>query len=301
MERELLLSALRVLSESALSVSPLSALFYAQLAHSLDPKAEDTSYHLAAALHATHRTTEAIHTLSYLVHFKPVYATSVRAANLYADCNAQLHRPAEALTALTALSAAPPATLLSPAAPHPSTLHFAFDLPPAILQQLRLARTAHAAANHPLAIQAYTAVIQANPYCWEALESLAQLGAPPNPLLLYPLRSTTTQPPPPFSHAAPPVLPPPPLPLGPAQTSVFNTVTQQTKQRSAGPPPQTIENLATGEGLGFFTPPEIGNQNGSVKGKGAMFGNGWKRNGKVDMSTNEITLDDRFVLPFSVR
>ena len=301
MERELLLSALRVLAESALSASPLSSLFYAQLLYALDSKSEDGSYHLAAALHATDRTTEAVHTLSHSLHARPLYQSSPRAANLYASCNTRLHRPALALHALSHLAATPPASLLAPTPPHPSTLHFAFELTPLATQQLLLARTAHAAANHALAIATYTTIIQANPYCWEALEALADLGTPPNPLQLYPLRPASTPLPlPPLpSTSTLPVVPPPPLPLGPAQTSVFNTVAQQSKQRSAGPPPQTIENLATGEGLGFFTPPEAGNPNGSVRGKGALFGMGWTRHAKHGMSTDDITLDERFVLRFS--
>ena len=308
MERELLLSTLSWLSESALPVSPSSALFYAQLLYSLESKSEESSYWLSAALHATHRTTEAIHTLSQSLNNKAIYSSSIRAANLYANCNISLNRPAIALATLSALSTTPPATLITPTVHHPSTLPFTFHLPPAILQRLLLARTAHAAANHSSAIQAYTTVIQANPYCWEALEALADLGAPPNPLLLYPIRphhpplhSTNAHP----STSALPANPPPSLPLGPAQTSVFNTVAHQGKQRSAGPLPQTIENLATGQGLGFFTPPELGNGNGngSVKGKGALFGMGWKRNGKVDKTANEITLDERFVFsyPFTRR
>ncbi|KAK4053667.1 anaphase-promoting complex subunit cdc27 [Microbotryomycetes sp. JL201] len=165
------------------------------------------------------------------------------------------------------------------------------------LEQARLAR---ADGQRERAIQAYRFVLGSQPWCWEAIESLCALGAPPDPDGLFPPR------PRPPANAVP-ISPLPqhtlnvqarsqhstshPPPLGPSQTLVVNS-TGVIRTRSAN----------GNDGLGFFTPVETTVGNGKRADiRGPLF----PQNAALRKPSNKLTdladasLEDRPPGPLS--
>ncbi|KAM0792147.1 hypothetical protein ACM66B_004846 [Microbotryomycetes sp. NB124-2] len=274
------------------------------------------------------------HTIAqlYIKLTKPASQASLRCARLYANCCLQLGKANQGRTALAAVAA--PSTL-APLAPADSQIDMALsgtaatgagvsdvgtsDLASAAIA-LELARLASAEGERERAIKSYRSVLELQPWCWEAIESLCAQGAPPDPDALFPPR------PRPPSHAVP-ISPLPqhstttasnaqaarsqsaaaaaaaaatsyPPPLGPSQTSVVNSA-GVVRTRSSH------EN----DGLGFFTPtePAAPNNNNNKRAdiRGPLFPQnpavrrptGHKGNDRPDDSIDDSSFEASFYRP----
>ncbi|KAK4048734.1 anaphase-promoting complex subunit cdc27 [Microbotryomycetes sp. JL221] len=203
---------------------------------------------------------------------KSATQASLRCARLYAKCCLQLGKAQEGRVVLDQAARAAATNGLSQAPPDPQldnalsigTMHSSNSRQhtvDAVAIALELAHLAAQAREHERAIQAYHRALDAQSWCWEAIEGLCAHGAPIDSEALYPSRPrhpTTAAPISPLpqqaaqsisaattSVAARAYTAVHPPPLGPSQTSVVN---------SAG-----VHRTRSGHengGLGFFTPIE---------------------------------------------
>ncbi|BGP13674.1 anaphase-promoting complex subunit cdc27 [Rhodosporidiobolus nylandii] len=218
---------------------------------------------------------------------RPALEASVRCARLYGEACAALGRAKEGREALfRVLQPGMPLAPVDPSSSSPSLDYPIENLPlvpfppssssssddPALLE-LDLARLALKSSDADRAIVAFRRVLQRVPSCWEAIEALCELGAPPDVEALFPL---------PVKKAAAPPIPPqqqqaqvqarplalsnssngfsapsyPPPPLGPSQSAGVNTAHPYPAFSSSG---------------GLFTPDAVGA--GGIKVAG-LFGPG---------------------------
>lgn len=250
---------------------------------------------------------------------RPAVECSVRCARLYAQCCLALNRDKEGRDVLAKVLL-PGVPLISPDATLDTNQLFSILGPdlnnnntdPHVVD-LELARLAQRAGEHERAIQSYRKVLEANPWCWEALEGLCAEGAPPDPDVLYPPR-----PRPPHSQPISPLpnatasssttsrplqpLPSHPPPLGPSQNSTVNSSFSFNKVPARGASGGGAGMM--GDGLGFFTPsdtstPVMMGGGGAVnKGKGAgLFGGSWQKGnvgqGRRGGDMSEMSVDER--------
>lgn len=329
-------SLLKQLTTSSCSYSAPTALFFAERLHALDNSHEPAAFLLASLLAHQGSHLDAIHILRQPISFlpqqptppdpndnpfqapprrwtqstrtvRPAIEASLRCARLYSQSCLALGRHQEGRDLLAKLLL--PNTPLAPQDPIDLPLAFPANSDSASqphVLHLELARLARNAGEHARAIQSYRKVLDANPWCWEALEGLCSEGAPPDADSLYPPRprpphSAPISPLPNHSRPLQPTSTHPP-PLGPSQTSAVNSAFSFSKAR--GP---HNGNGAPAEGLGFFTPSDTASPvlgAGLVKGKGGgLFGLGagaqalgsvWK-GGRRGADVSEMSVDDRYV------
>ncbi|CEQ43033.1 SPOSA6832_04921 [Sporobolomyces salmonicolor] len=183
---------------------------------------------------------------------RPAVECSVRCARLYGQACLALGRDKEGRDALAAVIQ--PGVPLAPSA----SQDLALDSPSSILAhddptivELELARLARKAGSYERAVQSYSRVLDKLPTCWEALEALCVMGAPPDVDVLYPPRprsSTSVQTHP---NRAPPAstsastYPPP---LGPSQTAAVNAPFNFGRPRNGD----------LQEGVAYGTPLDVG-------------------------------------------
>ncbi|GAA5885393.1 hypothetical protein JCM16303_006032 [Sporobolomyces ruberrimus] len=208
---------------------------------------------------------------------RPAIECSVRCARLYGQLCARLGRDKEGRQALFRITQ--PWNPLVPTSSDPLETP---SSPPvkvdeAIVIDLELARLAKTGGERERAIQSYSRVLSKLPSCWEALETLCQLGAPPTDLdALYPTRprppAGPTQLQASSGQAATtiPVRTHPPPPLGPSLNSTINAPFSFGRPRN-GDMQETP--------LGFSTPIDPG-QAGFAKYNGGAPGAGIKGKGK---------------------
>ena len=185
---------------------------------------------------------------------------------------------------------------------------------------LELARLARNAGEPDRAAVGFRKAIEANPWCWEALDALCSLGHPPDPDQLFPPRPRTASSQQPPSQPISPVastthayrqLASHPAPLGPSQTSAVNSAVPFVlpKQRAAQGHASTN---SLSDGLGLYTPGDAmstaslgmlakGQQDGKRLfniGTGGV----WRKPGLPPPRAGdvaEMSIDDRYVpLPF---
>ncbi|GAA5878306.1 hypothetical protein JCM1840_002375 [Sporobolomyces johnsonii] len=183
---------------------------------------------------------------------RPAVECSVRCARLYGQACLALGRDKEGRDALARVIQ--PGVPLAPSA----SQDLALDSPasslahddPAVIE-LELARLASKAGYYERAVQSYSRVLAKIPTCWEALEALCIMGAPPDVDVLYPPRprsSTSAQA---QQNRAPPAstsastYPPP---LGPSQTAAVNAPFNFGRPRNGD----------LQEGVAYGTPLEAG-------------------------------------------
>lgn len=307
------------LASTALPYSTITALFYAERLYYLDTTLEVAVYLLAAVLHRLERDSEVIHLLRQPIatptpsttttagrrshqsgsKARPATEASLRCARLYAQACQSLGRHQEGRQVLAkALSLnLPPSVPLALAEGSP----FDWNEPSVNegwILELEVTRLARKGGEHDRAIQGYRKVLEANAWCWEAIEGLCAEGAPPDIAALFPPR------PRPRPSVSVPVSPPAPLrplpstsshppPLGPSQTYAVNSPQGFSKARG-------YQNGAGGEGLPFLTPsdaiaagPTLA-QPGKDKGKGVLGFTGFfsKKGSKPASEVVDMSLDD---------
>ncbi|KAK4705260.1 anaphase-promoting complex subunit 3, partial [Phenoliferia sp. Uapishka_3] len=285
---------LRQLALSTIQTSSQTALFFAERLVALDPHKEDSVYWVALALARNDRSNEAIWALRQPVTFipdptttneqqlgshshprrhaqpkqitRPALECSIRCARLYADQCLVAGRAKEGRDALAKVLV--PGTLLAPVPPvtasldslDPSPVTAFRDTEPWVYE-LELARLARKAGESDRAVVGFRKVLEANPWCWEALDGLCVLGHPPDPDQLYPPRpkSHSALPPSapisplPTTHLRP--LAPHPAPLGPSQTSAVNSAVPIVSHKGRNGVGAGAMGGATGsDGLGLYTP-----------------------------------------------
>ncbi|GAA5990103.1 hypothetical protein JCM11641_007068 [Rhodosporidiobolus odoratus] len=229
---------LKHLTLSSLSISPPSAIFYAERLAALDPASEPSTYLVAYSLVQSHNYLQALWHLRQPITFlstshnlsqfltapnrrgpqPPIPSTSsssasskltrtaiecsLRCARLYADTCAKLGRAKEGREVLARVLQ--PGTYLVPSDPASTLSTGTFEgsggwsdaLPtfplsagsddPAALD-LELARLAKAAGDAQRAIISFRKVLERVPTCWEAIQGLCDLGAPPDVEALLPM------------------------------------------------------------------------------------------------------------------
>ncbi|GAA6012125.1 hypothetical protein JCM11491_001758 [Sporobolomyces phaffii] len=161
---------------------------------------------------------------------RPAIECSVRCARLYGQICAELGRDKEGRQALYRITQ-PWNPLVATSSDPLVDAHVAstVQIEEAIVVDLELARLAKKGGERERAVQSYTKVLSKLPSCWEALETLCQLGVPPTDLdSLYPVRLRPS-PVPPQQQQAPSVQPSTlplrsqhPPPLGPSLNSAIN-------------------------------------------------------------------------------
>lgn len=297
---------LRSLAVAALEYSPRSAAFLAERALALETLSEPSTCLLARCYLAIDSPHEALWLLRQpvlvfdpsqpgdrqhpshqqpMASRRPLAATtssgrlirpanecSVRCARLYGEACRKLRRDQEGRQVLANISR--PGTVLAPPVPFdsPDLVAGMPRIDESVAIQLEMGRLAKRAGENERAIQSFTYVVAKVPTCWEALEALCELGAPPNIDDILPATddvvrqvtraATASQgvedagavPFQPYLHS--------PSPLTPSQTLVLNAPSDyvhNTRQRQ--------------EGVGLVTPVEIGVKMGDAaeflnKGKG---------------------------------
>lgn len=305
---------------SSLSQSIETALFLSELLYSIDSTSEPSAYLLALSYQQSNCYNQAIHILRQPIIITtttqsttnsttttrttrrqptiPCIEATLRSATLYSQCCQSLNRVKEATSILSkAINLNLPITL-SPNHINPNTPTTAQpNLEPWVLQ-LELARLARKSGEHDTAILGYRKVLQANAWCWEAIEALCQQGSPPNIDLLFPHRPTPPLPNP-TAPLSPPTFPsrplPNPAPLGPSQTFAVNSP----------PPPTHVKNRNGGDGLNFLTPMEgtggatmgaTGGGKEKEKGKGVLGFGGFfgKKGNRIGIPESvDMNVDDR--------
>lgn len=262
---------------------------------------------------------------------RPAVVGSLRCARLYAQCCLVLNRQKEGRDALS--SAMNHATTHShQMAPTDATTSSSDPSSEPHAIELELARLAKAAGEQERAILSYRKVLDIYPWCWEALEALANQGAPPDPKVLFPARP---RPPRLAGNALPPsststtsssatTMAPTlssttrhtnmmqPAPLGPSQTSAVNSTFSFGSNGTATHTRHKGRNMApAGEiAAGFFTPGEmtgpiaIGPGGGKAKVQPALFAPGvavagWRKQAvyRPSDTSDMLSLDERWVLP----
>jgi anaphase-promoting complex subunit 3 len=310
-------SVLRQFILSSLIHSPPTALFFAERLYALDATLEPSVFLLALTLSNSGRHNEVIWLLRQPVSFPPLDPSgkstdhqnhnnrgrttfpttrlprpsiecSLRCARLYASCCLVLGRQKEGRDVLSKLTQSG-STLITPdAGSEPSSLPSLYHQGDTWILELEMARLSKKAGEVDRAIESYRKVLEANHYCWEALEGLCTLGLPPDPELLFPAR------PRPVPVAVSPIIthskPPPPslpLPLGPSQSSAVNSVVP-SKARYGH------QGTGKGEGLGFFTPSDSTVALGLPVTKAKAFGQGWTKMMAHNISElHDVSADER--------
>ncbi|GAA5911646.1 anaphase promoting complex subunit CDC27 [Sporobolomyces salmoneus] len=128
---------------------------------------------------------------------KPAIECSVRCARLYGQICTKLGRDKEGRLALFRITQPFNSLVSTSSDPLESTtppLVPTVQIEEATVLELEMARLAKKGGENERAIQSYTKVLAKLPSCWEALETLCHLGAPPTDLdSLYPIRSRPSQ------------------------------------------------------------------------------------------------------------
>lgn len=313
-------SILRQLILAFLTSSPPTALFFAERLYSLDATLEPSVFLIALALSHAGRHNEVIWILRQAVAYpfdgpadqpntknnnraratlsssritRPSYEASLRCARLYASCCLTLGREKEGREVLARLLHQSGSPLIAPEpGSEPSLLPFLYGKGESWEIELELARLSKRAGEGDRAIEGYRKVLEANHYCWEALEELCTLGAPPDPDVLFPPRprpTPTAVSPLVQMHSSRPPPPSLPLPLGPSQSSAVNSagpIASSSKTRYVS------QGAGKGEGLGFFTPTDLSSAATRTK---ATIAQGWSKMMSHNMSTDvdDISADDR--------
>lgn len=228
---------------------------------------------------------------------RPAIECSVRCARLYGQiCSAlgrdkegrqALFRVLQPSTPLVSTSSEPlePTSTSSSSSSTSSPMSSTPQAEETTMIDLELARLARKGGEHERAVQSYSKVLSKLPTCWEALETLCQMGAPPTDIdSIYPVRprpipvSTQNQQPPTQLHPQLPMQPvrSHPPPLGPSLNAAINAPVSFGRPRN-GDMQDTPLNYATpaesnqgggwgpllkGNGVG------VGAPGGGLKGKG---------------------------------
>ncbi|GAA5824201.1 hypothetical protein JCM3770_006131 [Rhodotorula araucariae] len=308
------LALLRQLAQAALPHSPPTALFFAERCHAIDPAAEPSAHLLASVLIAAAKHHDALWILRQPVTFTPSAAVpdahaddpflggrrwpqastsagkltrpaaeaSVRCARLYGQACLALKRDKEGREALARVlqSGTPLAPVPQPDADVSSLCVEPSWLAPfdeSTVVELELARLARKGGEYERAVHSFRTVLLKAPLCWEAIEALCALGAPPDVNSFLPVkpRSVASS----VQTAAPQPVPQQqpqrplattnsnPAPLGPSQTAAVNTAFSAygaaARTRTGG--------MESGS---LFTPTEV-----AVK-PGGLFGLNGKGKGK---------------------
>lgn len=197
---------LRRLAVSAIKYSPITAKFYAERARDLEPLSEPATCLLAQCHIALGSPHEALWLLRQPVAFtpgasgeaprgprattssgrliQPANECSVRCARLYAEACRLLRRDQEGRHILAQVCR--PGIALAPAEPleGPPTrtpgLLASVGADEAVEVELELVRLAHRAGEADRAVVGYRKVLTRCATCWEALDALCRLGAPPD-------------------------------------------------------------------------------------------------------------------------
>lgn len=217
---------------------------------------------------------------------RPAIECSVRCARLYGQVCAKLGRDKEGRHALFRITQPWNEFVPSSSEPLESALVTgAVHVDESTVIDLEMARLARKGGEHERAVSSYSRVLAKLPSCWEALEILCQLGAPPLDLdSLYPARSRPS-PVPPHSHAHAHAAAPlnaaqsrsHPPPLGPSLNATINAPFSFGRPRN-GDLQETP--------LNYSTPVEAG-QAGFAKlhGAGQALGAGPKGKGRDSWMT----------------
>lgn len=167
---------------------------------------------------------------------RPTIECSVRCARLYGQICSALGRDKEGRQALfRVLQPSTPLVSTSSEPLEPSSSSSPTSSAPqaeeSTMIDLELARLARKGGENERAVQSYSKVLSKLPTCWEALETLCQMGAPPTDIdSIYPVRprpipiSSQAQQPPAQPHSPLPMQPlrSHPPPLGPSLNAAVN-------------------------------------------------------------------------------
>ncbi|GJN88792.1 hypothetical protein Rhopal_001762-T1 [Rhodotorula paludigena] len=355
------LALLRQLALAALPYSPASALFYAERLYVLDPAHESSAHLLAAVQSAANKHNDALWTLRQPVTFTPDSASSaaddpflgnsrrwpqastsagrltrpaaeasVRCARLYGQACLVLKRDKEGREALGRVIQ-PGTPLAPPAAYEAEAASLWADTASPLLQtadegtvvELELARLAMKGGDYERAILSFRRVVAKVPTCWEAIEALCALGAPPDVDALFPVQARPSaaaasaagagaQNVPPAGAQAAPAHAPGPRPLAPTNSNSAPLAPSQTAAVNMAFAGYGAAGRAARNGMdsgGLFTPTEVAvkpgglfGQNGKGKGRevvGGLFGAGGAPpplrrtgSGRYDLTADISTADE---------
>ncbi|BGP37723.1 anaphase-promoting complex subunit cdc27 [Rhodotorula kratochvilovae] len=307
------LALLRQLAQAALPYSHVTALFFAERCHALDPAAESSAHLLASVLIAAAKHNDALWVLRQPVTFtpgaaatdthaddpflgarrwpqastsagrltRPAAEASVRCARLYGQACLALKRDKEGREALARVLQ--PGTPLAPGPQHETDVSllsvessWLAPIDEATVVELELARLARKGGDYERAVQSFRSVLLKAPTSWEAIEALCALGAPPDVDALLPLKPRSTA-----SSAQPAASqqvlqqqrPLAPTNSNPAPLGPSQTAAVNTALGAYGAAARARVGVMDGSG-GLFTPSEV-----AVK-PGGLFGLHVKGKGK---------------------
>ncbi|GAA5933128.1 anaphase promoting complex subunit CDC27 [Sporobolomyces koalae] len=245
---------------------------------------------LFGAVHAMPRLNRSTSSTSATKLSRPAIECSVRCARLYGRMCAKVGRDKEGRQALF--------RIMQPATPLVSTSSEPLELAPlsvtradeATVIDLEMARLARSGGELERAVQSYAKVLFKLPSCWEALESLCQMGVVPFDIdTLYPVKPRPPPVPSPQPQQPWPTQPARnhPPPLGPALNSTVNAAFPFSRRN--GDTQDTP--------LGFTTPADPGNK-GYAAGPAAMV-NGktkyaWMHGGFMGMPSRKAAAVARY-------